>query len=166
MNLASLIKLVRDRASKLDQADLDPLLDEVRGYLSVGELLPTSVNFEQPRTIRQAQKALAVVEARLDRIVSIHHDTKRTLQILAAAEHQLAGALVRQGDLPKNASGPVQQRCLAAGVPALIRAKTRWQTLEQICIQAQQRLASAVSSIKLQSQLDDNLRWAQHRNPS
>jgi len=98
--------------------------------------------------------------------VSIHHDAKRTLQILASAEQQLAGALVTCGELPKNASGPIQQRCLAAIVPELIRVKTRWQTLDQICTQAQQRLASARDSIKLQSNLDDNLRWAQYRNPS
>jgi len=165
MKLTDIIELVKSRAKGLD-ADLTPLLDEVKKYLTIGKYLPASVNFEEPQTIRQAQKALAVIEARLDRIVSIHHDAKRTLQILASAEHQLTGALVTHGELPKTASGPIQQRCLAAMVPELIRVKTRWQTLDQICTQAQQRLASARDSIKLQSQLDDNLRWAQHRNPS
>ncbi len=165
MELTDIIELANNRAKELD-VDLNPLMDEVRGYLTVGKHLPTSIDFEQPHTIRQAQKALARIEARLDRIVSIHHDAKRTLQILASVEYQLAGALVNHGQLPKNASGPMQQRCLAAGIPKLIHVKTRWQTLEQICAQAQQRLASATTSIKLQSQLDDNLRWAQHRSPS
>lgn len=140
-------------------------MNEVRGYLEVGKLLGPTIDFEKPPSIRHAQRALRQMEAYLDRVMVLQHDAKRVLQIIASVETQLLGMMVRQGELPSKTTGPVQQQTLAAAVPVLARVKTDWESLEQTCQQAQRRIASAQSAIKLQSQLDDNLRWAQHRNP-
>ena len=165
MNLEELQALATDRAKGLDRPDLDSLMDEIRGYLSVGQYLPPTVDYEKPNTIRKAQVALAKMERHLDIIVPLHHDAKRTLQIIASVEYQLTGALIRAGVIPEKASGPVRDHHLSAAVPKLGHVKLRWMALDKICTQAQQRMASARDSIKLQAKLDDNLRWAQERVP-
>jgi hypothetical protein len=166
MDLEALCELTRKRAKELDRDDLDELMDEIRGFLNVGQYLPPTINYEKPSTIRKAQLALAKMERHLDVVVPLHHDAKRTLQIIASVEYQLTGALVRANVIPEKASGPVKDHHLAAAVPLLGRVKIRWTSLDKICTQAQQRLASARESIKLQAKLDDNLRWAQDRPPS
>lgn len=163
--LRNLLDRVDSRAEELDNPNLEDWLDEIRQYLNVGRYLGSSVDFEDPKTIRRAQKALARMEAHLDRVMVLQHDAKRTLQIIAAVESQLLALMVRLDRIPAKATGPAQQRHLAAESPLLARVKTKWETLEQTAQQAQRRIASARDSIKLQSQLDDNLRWAQHRNP-
>jgi hypothetical protein len=159
------IRHVRARVKEFLTTDLDGQMDEIRGYLFISDLLPTVVNFEQPKSIRKAQRALATIEARLDRIVSLHHDAKRVLQIISSVEYQTLSTLSRDRVLPEKATGPAQQQKINQLLPKLVTAKVRWQTLDQICTQAQQRLAAAKESIKLQLKLDDNLRWAQERSP-
>lgn len=163
--VAKTLARVEARARELRNPNLENWLDEVRGYLTVGKYLGSSLNFEDPKTIRRAQRALARMEAHLDRIMVLQHDAKRTLQIIAAAEAQLVGLLLRTGELTTKSTGPAQQLAVASRVPLLVKIKTEWETLEKICVQAQRRIASAKESLKLQSQMDDNLRWAQHRNP-
>lgn len=165
MKLEDLYKQARDRATEMDNPQLDSWMDEVKASLDVGKTLGKSINFEIPATIRRAQKALQFMEARLDRIMALHHDAKRVLQIVTSAEYQLVSAMVRSGKLSSKATGPAQQLALTAAVPKLMRVKTRWSALDQVCTQAQKRIASAKESIKLQSNLDDNLRWAQFRSP-
>ena len=160
-----IIQQVRQRVQEFLTTDLNAQMDEVRGYLAISDLLPTVVNFEKPKTIRQAQRALATIEARLDRIVAIHHDAKRVLQIISSIEYQALSFLSRVGALAEKSTGPAQQQKLNQLVPKLITARTRWQTVDQICTQAQQRLGAAKESVKLQLKLDDNLRWAQERSP-
>ena len=160
-----LIRQISDRALELNNPNFEDWMDEVRGYLSVGSYLGPTINFEKPKSIRHAQKALARMESHLDRILVLQHDAKRVLQIISSVETQLLGKLVRDGALPAKATGPAQQQMLAASVPRLARVKTSWETLEQICLQAQQRIASAKKAMELQARLDDNLRWAQYRNP-
>ena len=163
--LDKLFRQARDRAEQMDNPELDGWMDEVRGYLDVGKMLGKSVNFEQPNTIRRAQRALSAMEARLDRVVALHHDAKRVLQILASVEFQLIGAMTRQQVIPSKATGPAQQQAIATAVPKLAHVRTRWEALDIVCTQAQRRIASAKESIKMQSSLDDNLRWAQYRDP-
>lgn len=163
--LKQLCDQVKQRAQDLQNPNLESWLDEVRGYLDVGQSLGRSINFEKPNTIRRAQKALALMEARLDRIMVLQHDAKRVLQIIASVEYQLVGAFVRAKKLSEKTTGPAQLRVLTAAVPQLLHVKISWETLEYVCAQAQKRIASAKDAIKLQSQLDDNLRWAQFRNP-
>lgn len=165
MQLEDIFDQARDRAIKMDNPQLDEWMDEIRGYLDVGKTLGKSINFEKPATIRRAQKALSFMEARLDRVLALHHDAKRVLQILASVEFQLIGAMTRQGVLSNKATGPAQQQAIAAAVPKLLHVKTRWEALDIVCTQAQKRIASAKDSLKLQSNLDDNLRWAQYRDP-
>jgi len=160
-----IIRQVRQRAQEFLTTDLNAQKDEVRGYLAISDLLPTVVNFEKPKSIRQAQRALATIEARLDRIVAIHHDAKRVLQIISSIEYQTLSFLSRAKVLAEKSTGPAQQPTLNQLVPKLITARVRWQTVDQICTQAQQRLAAAKESVKLQLKLDDNLRWAQERSP-
>ena len=165
MQLENLFKIARDRATEMDNPLLDDWMDEVREALDVGKALGKTINFEIPNTIRRAQRALQFMEAKLDRVMALHHDAKRALQIIASAEYQLIGAMTKQKVLSSKATGPAQQLALAAAVPKLLRVKTRWTALDQVCTQAQKRIASAKESIKLQSNLDDNLRWAQFRSP-
>ena len=166
MPLDDLFKQSRDRAIEMDNPQLDDWMDEIRGYLDVGKMLGRSIDFEKPATVRRAQRALQHMEARLDRVVALHHDAKRVLQIIVAVEYKLIGAMTRQKMLPKKTTGPAQQQALMTVVPKLITVKTRWETLDQVCTQAQKRIASAKESLKLQSSLDDNLRWAQYRSPA
>lgn len=166
MEIKQLLKKSQEKLDGLDNPELDNMMDQVRGFLDVGKYLPTTINFERPKTIRQAQKALKEIEKHLDVIVPLHHDAKRVLQIIFSVEYQILGVLVRSKDVPKNASGPVQKNVLAAHLPKLGHVKSRWEALDRICTQAQQRLASARESLKLQAKLDDNLRWAQDRQPS
>lgn len=166
MELQELIQKCKDRLTELDDPELDHYMDDIKGYLVVGNLLPPTINFENPKTIRRAQKALTKMERYLDVIVPLHHKAKRVLQIISSVEYQLLGALVRIGTIPKNASGPVQRNILASHLPILGSVKSRWESLDKICTQAQQRIASARESVKLQNKLDDNLRWAQDRQPS
>lgn len=160
-----LIQQVRSRVKEFLATDLNAQMNEVRGYLLVSELLPTVVDFEKPQSIRKAQRALATIEARLDRIIAIHHDAKRVIQIIVAVEYQVLSTFSRDRLIAEKATGPAQQQKLNQMVPKLVTAKVRWQTVDQICTQAQQRLAAAKESIKLQLKLDDNLRWAQERSP-
>jgi len=166
VKLEDLFHQSRDRAIQMDNENLDDWMDEVRGYLDVGKMLGTSLDFEKPDTIRRAQRALKHMEARLDRVIALHHDAKRVLQIIAAVEYQLIGAMTRQDKLSSKATGPAQQQALAAAVPRLVAVKTRWAALDIVCTMAQKRIASAKESLKLQSSLDDNLRWAQYRSPA
>ncbi len=165
MQLKDLYRQARDRAIEMDTPELDSWMDEVRSSLDVGKTLGKSVNFENPSTIRRAQRALQFMEAKLDRIAALHHDAKRVLQIVVSVEYQLISAMVRSSQLSSKATGPAQQLALAAAVPKLLHVKSRWEALDQVCTQAQKRIASAKESIKLQSSLDDNLRWAQFRQP-
>lgn len=166
MEPKEIIKKLRERLEGLDNPELDNMMDHVKEYLDVGKYLPTTINFERPKTIRQAQKALKRIEKHLDIVVPLHHDAKRVLQIIASVEFQLLGVLVRSNYVSKNASGPIQKNAIAAQLPKLGSVKSRWEALDKICTQAQQRLASARESLKLQAKLDDNLRWAQDRQPS
>ena len=159
------IQQVKRKVREFLTVNLDAQMDEVRGYLAISDLLPTVVNFEQPKSIRKAQRALATIEARLDRIVALHHDAKRVLQIIASVEYQTLSTLSRDRIVPEKATGPAQQQKINQLLPKLVTAKVKWQTVDQICTQAQQRLAAAKESVKLQLKLDDNLRWAQERSP-
>jgi len=165
MDLDQLLDKVKDKARQMNEPRLDQLAAEVKGYLDVGKLMSRTVDFEKPATVRKTQQALAEMEARLDRVVAIHHDAKRSLQIISSVEYQLIGALTRAGSLSAKATGPAQQQALMTAAPLLIKVKTRWESLDIVCTMAQKRIASARESIKLQSSLDDNLRWAQFRSP-
>lgn len=166
MSLTDLIKQANDRATTLDNPLIDDWMDEVKNAMNVGKTLGKSIDFEKIATIRRAQKALQYMEAKLDRILALHHDAKRVLQIITSIEYQLIGIMTRQKYLANKATGPAQQQALMTTVPNLVRVKTRWEALDIVCTMAQRRIASAKESIKLQSSLDDNLRWAQFRNPS
>ena len=159
------IQAINQRARDLLDRDLEALMDEIRRYLEVGSLLPSVVSFESSKTVRKAQKALSIMGARLDRIVAIHHDAKRVLQIISMIEHQLIGYLTKHSILPIKSTGPQQNQTMFRLCPVLFRAKDQWSAVDSICTQAQQRLSSARESIKLQVKLDDNLRWAQERSP-
>jgi hypothetical protein len=165
MKLPELLIVIKARANDLRDPDHDAKLDEIRQYLTVGDLLPTTIDFNKPKSIRQAQRAVSTIEARLDRIVTLHHDAKRVLQVVAAVEHHLLSFMSRSGDLPDKATGPAQQQKLNQYAPTLVKVRIQWTTLDILCTQAQQRLASARDSLKLQAKLDDNLRWAQERAP-
>lgn len=165
MSIEEIFDAARKRAKELQEPNLDKWMDEVRGYLRIGRHLGKTVNQEEPDTVRAAQRALQIMEARLDRILALHHDAKRVLQIIAAVEYQLVGIMTRHEMLPAKATGPAQHQALCTAVPILMKVKTEWETLEQICIMAQKRISSAQNSLKLQCSLDDNLRWAQFRQP-
>lgn len=165
MTLDQLIKQVKARLLEIDSDGVNTQADEVKNYLDVGSLLPTTVNWQKEGSIRKAQRALSEMESRLDRIVKIHHDAKRVLQSISSVEYQLLGALVKTKKLDKKASGPAQQLTLASTLPLLGKVKAKWIMLDVVCTQAQQRIASAKDSIRQQWRLDDNLRWAQERSP-
>jgi hypothetical protein len=165
MELKQLLKQIKARAQELDDPEYGKKLDEVRGYLILSPLLPITINFEEPKTIRKAQRALATIEARLDRIITLHHDAKRVLQIISMVEHQLLSYMARYKILPEKTTGPAQQQKLTEYAPLLVKMRIQWAAVDSICTQAQQRLASAKDSLKLQAKLDDNLRWAQERSP-
>lgn len=161
----NLLQAAKQRALKMDSPHIAKWQSEIRTYLQLGDQVPRTIDFEVPRTIRQAQEVLQLAEARLDRVIALHHDAKRALQIIASVETQLVGVFTQHGDLPRPSTAPAQQQLLAACIPELLRVRAKWQGLEAACAQAQRRLGSIRETIKLQAKLDDNLRWAQERSP-
>jgi hypothetical protein len=123
------------------------LLNELKGYLAVGPI--PVIDWNDQDTIRRGQEILAEMEAKLDRVMAIHHDAKRILQRISSVITTVKAELVNT-------------QVLTAKMYELLR---RWELVAELCHDAQKRLDTAKDTIKLMAKLDDNLRWASNRNP-
>lgn len=166
LTLNDVIEAAEREAAKQDIPDLGKLVSELRGYLAIGDSLPSVLTHEDRDSVRLAQEALALSEGRLDRVLAIQFNVKLTLQVLEYVETRVLGALVRSGDLPQKSSGPTERRVLASYLPKLTQVRGKLELLAELCTDTQKRLGSIRKTLDLMSRLDDNLRWAQHRQPS
>jgi hypothetical protein len=139
------------------------LLDEIKGYIAVGPV--PVIDWNDQASIRRGQEILAEMEAKLDRVVAIHHDTKRLLQRLSAVIVQVKAELLASGTLQVKMTAPQMTSVLETQIPGIYVLLRRWELVAELCSDAQKRHDTAKDTIKLMSRLDDNLRWASVRNP-
>jgi exonuclease VII small subunit len=139
------------------------LLNELKGYLAVGPI--PVIDWNDQDTIRRGQEILAEMEAKLDRVMAIHHDAKRILQRISSVITTVKAELVNTQVLTAKMSGPQTVTVLETQVPEIYELLRRWELVAELCHDAQKRLDTAKDTIKLMAKLDDNLRWASNRNP-
>lgn len=139
------------------------LLNEIKGYLSVGPI--PVIDWNDQETIRRGQEILAEMEAKLDRVMAIHHDAKRILQRITAVITTVKAELVNTQVLTVKMTGPQTTTIMETQVPEVYALLRKWELVAELCQDAQKRLDTAKDTLKLMSRLDDNLRWAATRNP-
>lgn len=143
----------------------DELIAEIRQYLHTSKFFPPLLDIKQPETVRQAQQGLAALEAGLDRVMAIQHDTAVQIQAYHQVIQKVRRQLLLRGDLTAKSTKPATDAMLLQSIPMVLRAWERWQLLERLCGSAQKRLHDARQTVKLQESLDSNVRWDQYRNP-
>jgi hypothetical protein len=139
----------------------DELLDKIRTSIILGDKLPPTVDCRKEDDVRQAQRVLAQIEIRLDYIIRVQYRAKRILQTCATAERALVLQLQEEGTLPEKMTKLQRETALYAHAQDLVELQDRWRLVEVLCTDVQKRLAEMKSTVKLQKDLDDNLRWAQ-----
>lgn len=139
----------------------EQLLNQIRGSIQLGVELPTTLNCREEETVRQAQRVLSQIELRLDHLVRLQHRAKRILQTCTVVERRLRCVLQEEGVLKEKVTKLQLEQVLYEEAPDLVDLQAKWKLVEMLCADAQKRLAELKSTVKLQKDLDDNLRWAQ-----
>ena len=163
--LDDVIATAEAKAAAQDIPNYREIVDELRGYLAGGNDIPSVLTHEDHGSVQQAQRALAIAEARLDRVLAIQFNVKITLQTLEHVETLVRSELVRAEEIPVKASGPVERRILDSHLPALSEVRKKLELMSTLCSDTQKRIGSIRKTVDLMSRLDDNLRWSQYRQP-
>lgn len=135
-------------------------LEELASYISTAEYIPKIVDVERIKSVRQAQSALQKLQANLDRVVAIHFQVRDRIGLCIRMETRAKAALIQSGIIPDKASGVAQQLILTAVLPELVERHQSWLEAEKRCSLVQKNITEAKDVIKVQTKLDDNVRWA------
>jgi hypothetical protein len=141
------------------------LINELRQYLAVHQLLPEHLHLNEKPAVDQAQEALVQLEARFDRVVAIHFDAKFTLQRFVQLETLLLRAMEQLGLIQGKMARHQQELNCRTAAPQFFNLRARWEMVASLCGDVQRRLETARDTLKLMQKLDDHLQWALHRNP-
>jgi len=154
------------KAAEKDAPSIPTKIKELHRYLAVGSDLPNVLTHDDPQSVQAAQRVLQRCEAYLDRVLAIQFEARTVLQAMENVATVVIRELVRHDLLSEKASGPVEQRTLVMHVPTFCQIRRKWELLESLCGDVQKRLGGIRKTVDLMQRLDDNLRWAQYRQPS
>lgn len=137
------------------------VVQELERYCSTKQLIPEILSADRADTVEKAQQGLQELQARLDRVASIHLGVRKMQRALQKLETMARHDLAVHNHITPKTSKPSADQLVSLALPELQNHQDAWETFSKICRDVQEHLGSAKEVIRIQMKLDENLHWAQ-----
>ena len=136
------------------------LMGEIRSYLSASKQIPKRICVDDRNSVNAAQEALHMLQARVDRVLTVQMSTMKVQQALGRLEVLARVELARVGAIGSKSTGTVVKQVIGLVLPELLVPQQRWLGLEKLCQQVLTYLGDAKDTVRLQIRLDENANWS------